>query len=56
MENENWQNKRMGGMAMGHVKTDKESIALLKQIINILKKDMEDYHKAMFTYAMDFFQ
>jgi hypothetical protein len=29
---------------------------LLKQIVNITKEDMEDYHWAMFTHAMDFFQ
>ncbi len=40
---------------MGNAKTNKQSIALLKQTINILKEDMEN-HQAMFTYAMDFFQ
>jgi hypothetical protein len=34
----------------------KESLTLLKQIVNITKEDMEDYHFAMFTHAMDFFQ
>jgi hypothetical protein len=38
------------------VKIDKESLALLKQIINISKEDMENYHWAMFTHAMDFFK
>jgi hypothetical protein len=38
------------------VKIDKESLALLKQIINISKEDMEDYNWAMFTHAMDFFK
>jgi len=39
-----------------NAKTDKESLTLLKQIVNITKEDMEDYHWAMFTHAMDFFQ
>jgi hypothetical protein len=39
-----------------NAKIDKESLALLKEIINILKEDMEDYHWVMFTHAMDFFQ
>jgi hypothetical protein len=39
-----------------NVKINKENFALLKQIVNILKEDMEDYHWAMFTHAMDFFQ
>ncbi len=33
-----------------------ESLALLKQIVNIWKEDMEDYHQPMFTHAMDFFK
>jgi hypothetical protein len=32
-----------------------ESLAILKQIVNIPKEDMEDYHWVMFTHAMDFF-
>jgi hypothetical protein len=28
----------------------------LKQIVNIPKEDVEDYHLAMFTHAMDFFK
>jgi len=36
-------------------KINKKSLALLKQIINILKEDMEDYHWAIFTHAMHFF-
>jgi hypothetical protein len=36
-------------------KIDKEILAILKQIINIPKEDMEDYEWAMFTHAMDFF-
>jgi hypothetical protein len=39
-----------------NAKIDKENLALLKEIINILKEDMENYHWAMFTHAMDFFQ
>jgi hypothetical protein len=35
---------------------DKESLTLFKQIVNITKEDMEDYHLVMFTHAMDFFQ
>jgi hypothetical protein len=38
------------------VKIDKESLTLLKQIINISKEYMENYHWAMFTHAMDFFK
>jgi len=38
-----------------NVKIDKESLALLKETINIPKEDMEDYHRAMFTRAMEFF-
>jgi hypothetical protein len=37
------------------LKINKENIALLKQIVNI-QEDMEDYHWAMFTHAMDFFK
>jgi hypothetical protein len=36
-------------------KIDKKSLTLLKQIVNIPKEDMEDYHYAMFTYAMELF-
>jgi len=39
-----------------NVKIDKESLALLKETINIPKEDMEDYHRAMFTRAMEFFK
>jgi hypothetical protein len=39
-----------------NVKIDKESFAILKQIVNILKDDMEDYHWVMFTHAKDFFK
>ncbi len=28
----------------------------MKQTMNILKDDMEDYNLAMFTHAMDFFK
>jgi hypothetical protein len=31
-------------MAMGKCKEKKESFALLKQIVKILKEDMENYH------------
>jgi hypothetical protein len=41
----------MGGLA----KVDKKNITILKQTRNIPKVDMEDYHWAMFTHAMDFF-
>jgi len=37
-------------------KLTKNNLALLKKTINILKEDMEDYHWAMFTHAMEFFQ
>ncbi len=37
-------------------KIDKKNLRLLKQTINILKGDMENYHWAMFTRAMDFFK
>jgi hypothetical protein len=39
-----------------NAKIDKESLGLFKETINILKEDMEDYHWAMFTHAMEFFQ
>ncbi len=39
-----------------NAKIDKESFTLLKQTINISNEDMEDYHWAMFTHAMNFFQ
>ncbi len=44
METANWQNNWMGGMALGECKNWQRSFALLKEIINILKEDMEDYH------------
>jgi hypothetical protein len=34
----------VGDMAMGKCKEKKESFALLKQTVNILKEDMENYH------------
>jgi hypothetical protein len=37
------------------VKIDKDSLAILKQTINIPKEDMENYYWTMFTNAMDFF-
>jgi len=39
-----------------NAKINKESLALLKQIIHILKENMEDYNLVMFTHAMDFFK
>ncbi len=39
-----------------NAKIDKKNLTMLKQTINIMKEDMEDYHWAMFTHAMDFFQ
>jgi hypothetical protein len=39
-----------------NAKIDKENLTLFEQNINIMKGDMEDYHWAMFTHAMDFFQ
>jgi hypothetical protein len=44
----------MGSMAMGECENWQKKI--LHWTINIPKKDMEDYHWAMFTHAMDFFQ
>jgi hypothetical protein len=35
---------------------NKENLTLLKETINISKEDMENYHWAMFTHAMEFFQ
>jgi hypothetical protein len=35
-------------------KMDKESLFIMRQIVNISKDDMEDYNLAMFTHAMDF--
>jgi len=46
----------MGDMAMGECKDDKKTFTLFKQTLKITKEDMEDYHWAMFTHAMDFFQ
>ncbi len=56
MEKANWQNISMGGVVMGKCEDKQKSLALLKQIVNILKEDMEDYNWAMFTRAMDFFK
>ncbi len=39
-----------------NAKIDKESFAILKQIVNIPKEDMEDYHWTIFPHAMDFFK
>jgi hypothetical protein len=39
-----------------NAKIDKKSLTLLKETINILKEDMEDYPWLMFTHAMEFFQ
>ncbi len=38
------------------MKIVKESLTLIKQTVNILKEDMEDYHWVMFTHAMNFCQ
>ncbi len=38
------------------MKIDKKILALFKEIVNILKEYMEDYHLAMFTHVMDLFQ
>jgi hypothetical protein len=35
---------------------DKKTLFVMKQTMNILKDDMEDYNLAMFTHAMDFFK
>jgi len=47
----------MGGMAMAMDKCvdrqKKKSLTLLKQIVNISKEDMEDYHWAMLTHAKE---
>jgi hypothetical protein len=39
-----------------NVKINKKNLVVLKQTLNIPKEDMEDYHWAMFTHAMDFFK
>ncbi len=39
-----------------NAKINKGSLAILKQIVNIPKEDMEDYHQMMFTHTMDFFE
>jgi hypothetical protein len=39
-----------------NAKIDKEIFALLKQIVNIPKENMQYYHWVMFTHAMDFFK
>jgi hypothetical protein len=46
----------MGGMTMGECKDRQRKFRIIKQIINIPKEDMEDYHWAMFIHAMDFFK
>jgi hypothetical protein len=38
------------------VKIDKESLISLKKIVNIPKEDMEYYHLAIFTHAMNLYQ
>jgi hypothetical protein len=43
----------MGDMVM--VKIDKESLTLFKKIVNIPKEDMEYYHLATFTHAMNLY-
>jgi hypothetical protein len=37
------------------VNINKESLAMLKEIVNISKEDMENYHWTMFTHAMAYF-
>jgi len=39
-----------------NAKSDKESLSIMKQSVNISRDDMEDYNLAMFTHAMDFFK
>ncbi len=39
-----------------NAKIDKKTFTLFKQTLKITKEDMENYHWAMFTHAMDFFQ
>ncbi len=55
VEKGNWQNKEMAISPRSNVKIDKESLALLKQIVNISNEDIKDYNWVMFTHAMDFF-
>ncbi len=55
MEKNNWQNIWMGGLAMGECEDRLKSLAILKQIVNIPNKDMENYHWVMFTHAIIFF-
>jgi hypothetical protein len=45
----------MGGLAMGECEDRLKSLAILKQIVNIPNKDMENYHWVMFTHAIIFF-
>jgi len=37
-------------------RSTKKNLALLKQIVNISKENMEDYNCTMFIHAMDFFK
>jgi hypothetical protein len=39
-----------------NAKINKENLTLLKQIVNITKEDMENYHWVMFTHALNFLQ
>jgi len=39
---------------MGECKDKQKKITILKQTINIIKEDTEDYHWTMFTCAIDF--
>ncbi len=43
-------------MPMGKCENKPKNLALLKQIINISKEDMEDYNWAMFTHSKDLFK
>jgi hypothetical protein len=45
-----------GTWRWANAKSDKESLSIMKQSVNISRDDMEDYNLAMFTHAMDFFK
>jgi hypothetical protein len=45
----------MGNMVMGKCE-DSQRKSYIKQVVNILKEDTENYYWAIFTHAMEFFK
>ncbi len=55
MERNNWQNRWMGGLAMGECEDRQIKSCIIETNCKHSEGGLEDYHWVMFTHAMDFF-